>query len=157
MERILFEGKVVGTGARVSGAHFFDGRRDYIITRIRDAEHAIYGHYSNDVELFVVDPDTVRRYPSLKDKDCISPDRLEEILQAEQEGRLVVLPKEGQLYYIEEAGGDIWIGNRPILDIIFTAGWGLVGIPFHYCDIGKTFFLTREEAEDVLSKAGDSK
>lgn len=41
-------------------------------------------------------------------------DRLRKLAQADREGRCMVLPKDGMVYYIEEAGGEKWIGNKPI-------------------------------------------
>ena len=70
MSQVLFKGKVIGAGEWVSGAHFYDGRRHYIITQIVDVDHAIYGHYSNNVTLFVVDPATVSHFPCPK-KDIL--------------------------------------------------------------------------------------
>ena len=45
-------------------------------------------------------------------------DRLRELAQADREGRCMVLPKDGMVYYIEEAGGEKWIGNKPIQQVI---------------------------------------
>lgn len=69
---------------------------------------------------------------------------------AEEQGRLIVLPEDGMLYYIEENEEDKWIGNKPIMDIIFEYGWGLVGLNCSLRDIGKKVFLSREEAEAAL-------
>lgn len=70
--------------------------------------------------------------------------------EAEEQGRLIVLPEDGMLYYIEENEEDKWICNRPIMDIIFKYGWGLVGLDCSLCDIGKKIFFSRKEAEAAL-------
>ena len=60
--------------------------------------------------------DIVRRLASIEDilGDEYDLERLRELAQADREGRCVVLPKDGMVYYIEEAGGEKWIGNKPI-------------------------------------------
>ena len=82
---------------------------------------------------------------------------VQELLQAEQDGRLVVLPCK--------AGTLIYIGSRPA---IITQFFGYVreryfhavfcdenkGIDIPFEELGKTVFLTREEAEAL--KGGDS-
>ena len=77
-------------------------------------------------------------------------EHMRNILTAEAEGRLVVLPEDGMLYHPEEAGGERWIGNKPIKDIVFECGWGFATLRWSLQDIGKTVFLTREEAEAKL-------
>lgn len=57
--KIIFKAKRIDNGEWVEGYYAFDGHRHYIITKIKDVNNAIYGHFSNDVELYVVDPDTV--------------------------------------------------------------------------------------------------
>ena len=82
---------------------------------------------------------------------------VQELLQAEQDGRLVVLPCK--------AGTLIYIGIRPA---IITQFFGYVreryfhavfcdenkGIDIPFEELGKTVFLTREEAEAAL-KGGE--
>jgi hypothetical protein len=77
-------------------------------------------------------------------------DKLAYYEDAEEQGRLIVLPEDGMLYYIEENEEDKWIGNKPIMDIVFEYGWGLVGLNCSLRDIGKKVFLSREEAEAGL-------
>ena len=86
-----------------------------------------------------------------------TPDHLRELLQAEQDGRLVVLPCK--------AGTLIYIGSRPA---IITQFFGYVreryfhavfcdenkGIDIPFEELGKTVFLTREEAEAALALKG---
>lgn len=76
--------------------------------------------------------------------------KLKHYEDAEEEGRLIMLPEDGMLYYIEENEEDKWIGNRPIIDIVFKYGWGLVGLDCSLSEIGKRFFFSRKEAEAAL-------
>lgn len=82
-------------------------------------------------------------------------DRLRELVEADRDGRCVVLPKDGMVYYIEEAGGKKWIGNKPIKQITVKCGWGIASIEFSLFDAGKYF--TREAAEAALKGARDGK
>ena len=86
-----------------------------------------------------------------------TPDHLRDILQAEQDGRLVVLPCK--------AGSLIYVGIKPA---IITRFFGYVreryfhavfcdenkGIDIPFEELGKTVFLTRDEAEAAL-KGGE--
>ena len=71
-------------------------------------------------------------------------DELSETIQAKREGRCVVLPKDGMVYYIEEAGGEKWIGNKPIQQVILRCGFGMALLEFSLFDKGKYF--SRAEA-----------
>ena len=86
---------------------------------------------------------TARRYG-------ISVDRLRELAQADREGRCMVLPKDGMVYYIEEAGGEKWIGNKPIQQVILRCGFGMALLEFSLFDKGKYF--SRAEAEAALRR-----
>ena len=84
-------------------------------------------------------------------------DHIRDIIQAEQDGRLVVLPCK--------AGNLIYVGRRPA---IITQFFGYVreryfhavfcdkneGIDIPFEELGKTVFLTREEAEAELAGKG---
>lgn len=76
-----------------------------------------------------------------KDKpQCVTADRLRELAQADREGRCVVLPcKIGDFVYLIKRKLD---GS----DCVQKAEFWWSDIP----EIGKTVFLTREEAEDAL-------
>lgn len=75
---------------------------------------------------------------------------LKEIFEAKEQGRMIVLPKDGMVYYIEEADGERWISNKPIREIKMRYGWGLVLLECSIFDKGKYF--SREEAEEALKK-----
>ena len=75
-------------------------------------------------------------------------DKLRELVEADKDGRCIVLPKDGMVYYIEEAGGDKWIANKPIQQIIVRCGWGISSLEFSLFDTGKYF--NREAAEVAL-------
>ena len=76
--------------------------------------------------------------------------RLRELAQADREGRCVVLPKDGMVYYIEEAGGEKWIGNKPIQQVILRCGFGMALLEFSLFNKGKYF--SRAEAEETLRR-----
>ena len=77
-------------------------------------------------------------------------DRLRELAEADREGRCMVLPKDGMVYYIEEAGGEKWIGNKPIQQVILRCGFGMALLEFSLFDKGKYF--SRAEAEEALRR-----
>lgn len=77
-------------------------------------------------------------------------DKLLELVQAKREGRCVVLPKDGMVYYIEEAGGEKWIGNKPIQQVVLRCGFGMALLEFSLFDKGKYF--SRAEAESALRR-----
>ena len=79
--------------------------------------------------------------------------RLRELAQADREGRCVVLPKDGMVYYIEEAGGEKWIGNKPIQQVILRCGFGMALLEFSLFDKGKYF--SRAKAEEALRREQD--
>lgn len=83
----------------------------------------------------------------------IPDDRLREIVEADRDGRCVVLPKDGMVYYIEETGGEKWIANKPIQQITVKCGWGIASLEFSLFDTGKYF--TREAAEAALKGEQD--
>ena len=94
--------------------------------------------------------DIVNRLAAIEDilGDDYDLDRLRELAQADREGRCVVLPKDGMVYYIEEAGGEKWIGNKPIQQVILRCGFGMALLEFSLFDKGKYF--TRAEAEAAM-------
>lgn len=89
---------------------------------------------------------TARRYG-------IDVDRIRELVEADRDKRCVVLPKDGMVYYIEEAGGEKWVANKPIQQITVKCGWGLASLEFSMFDTGKWF--TREAAEAALKGEQD--
>ena len=83
----------------------------------------------------------------------VMPDRLRELAQADQDGRLVALPcKVGDMVYFTLLGRII---EKQVFSIVSFSNSQRI-----YCDgtseffrpedVGKTFFLTREEAEAAL-------
>ena len=83
--------------------------------------------------------------------------KISQWLQAEQDGRLVVLPcKAGSLIYVGRRPAIItrffgYIRERYFHAVFFDENKG-IDIPFE--ELGKTVFLTREEAEAAL-KGGE--
>lgn len=99
--------------------------------------------------------DIVRRLAAIEDilGDEYDLDELRKTIQAKREGRCVVLPKDGMVYYIEEAGGEKWIGNKPIQQVILRCGFGMALLEFSLFDKGKYF--SRAEAEAALRREQD--
>ena len=83
--------------------------------------------------------------------------KISQWLQAEQDGRLVVLPcKAGSLIYVGRRPAIItrffgYVSERYFHAVFFDENKG-IDIPFE--ELGKTVFLTREEAEAAL-KGGE--
>lgn len=102
--------------------------------------------------------DEIKLYDAIKSIEGIVPfDRLLELADADRAGRLVVLPCK--------AGDHVWVDGREAivenffgyeteryLHAQFYDNMQYIDIPF--TEIGKTVFLTREEAEAAL-KGGD--
>lgn len=73
----------------------------------------------------------------------------------DKRGLLIIIPSDGQIYYIEESEetSERWIGNKPCQYITsegYWCGWGIASICFKFDEIGKTAFLDRKDAEAVL-------
>lgn len=98
----------------------------------------------------------------------LMPERVAELAKAERDGRLVVLPvnpylkptQQNEMYICEN--GEVWAiyvtGGEagPNSDGVFTVEYmTLDGDVFSADDIGKTVFLTRQEAEEALGKKAD--
>ena len=97
----------------------------------------------------------IRRLAAIEDilGDEYDLDELREMVQAKREGRCVVLPKDGMVYYIEEAGGEKWIGNKPIQQVILRCGFGMALLEFSLFDKGKYF--SRADVEAALRREQD--
>jgi hypothetical protein len=79
-------------------------------------------------------------------------DKLAEYENAEEQELSIKLPPDGQIYHIEESieTNERWIGNKPCRFITsegYHCGWGIGTVCFKFVELGKTVFLTREEAE----------
>ena len=102
--------------------------------------------------------DEIKLYDAVKSIEGIVPfDRLLELACADKAGRLVVLPCK--------AGDHVWVDGREAivenffgyeteryLHAQFYDNMQYIDIPF--TEIGKTVFLTREEAEAALAQKG---
>ena len=122
-----------------------------------EAEYAINKHADSLIErldkLLHKDDSALEAYRATG----LTPERVAELSQAEQDGRLVVLPcKAGDTVYVTFAEG-----YRPfVVDRIHILANCNVQVRMrHFCnetlwlsasEFGKTVFLTREEAEDAL-------
>lgn len=94
----------------------------------------------------------------------VDPDRLRELAEADREGRLVVLPVKpvltpiisSMLYIIDDGDiyedalyeADVGMSESGKTNVVYTTLSDLM--IFEQADIGKTVFLTREEAEAAL-------
>jgi len=81
----------------------------------------------------------------------LSPDEVQELAKAKADGRLKILPaKPGDIIYRPEALQFCWVITKVEIyedEIVFIDDSDNI---FRPDDIGKTVFLTREEAEKVL-------
>ena len=85
--------------------------------------------------------------------DGIDVDRMREIVAAERDGRVVVLPcKVGDtIYHISKVRTSHFEDDKIIIDD--EGRWKIYEMPFaliHLPYIGKSYFLTREDAEKAL-------
>ena len=107
----------------------------------------------------------------------LSPEQVAELAKAQEEGRLVVYPvKSGDVVYFVNVDEEIISGK--VDDFTYSSGDIAFNVKFHVCgmqyglplresigvdhdtwfdknDLGKTVFLTREEAEAVLAARED--
>ena len=121
---------------------------DYDLNRLREAleKQAEYEQFMEKWKQAVKIAGSVKQ---------LGAERVAELVEADRDGRCVVLPKDGMVYYIEEVGGKKWIGNKPIKQITVKCGWGIASIEFSLFDAGKYF--TREAAEAALKGDQDGK
>lgn len=91
------------------------------------------------------------------DSFVFSPRRLRDLVEADKDGRCVVLPKDGMLYFLEESidSGEKWVGNWPVKDVFFKCGFGIASLSYSIQDIGSKIYLTREAAEAALKGEQD--
>lgn len=99
--------------------------------------------------------------PIFPDRECVEPSRLRELAEADKDGRVVVQPcKIGDKLYRVFAG-EIFehrVGSMKYFAI--QGRWDIETYPFCPCvesSIGKTVFLTHEEAKKALQKMEDKK
>ena len=105
--------------------------------------------------------DAEGRYIVMRDAEQEGVARLRELAEADKDGRVVVLPcKVGDKLYRVFAG-EIFehrVGSMKYFAI--QGKWDIETSPFCPCvesSIGKTIFLTREEAEKALAEMEDTK
>ena len=115
---------------------------------IDDAVKRLAAYENTDLE-----PETISKIRDIVLDISGNLDRLRELAEADREGRCMVLPKDGMVYYIEEAGGEKWIGNKPIQQVILRCGFGMALLEFSLFDKGKYF--SRAEAEEALRRERD--
>ena len=120
------------------------------VDRLAAIEDILGDEYDLDLVQKLIQAYREGRYIILKEPEQAGVSRLRELAQADREGRCVVLPKDGMVYYIEEAGGEKWIGNKPIQQVILRCGFGMALLEFSLFDKGKYF--SRAEAEEALRR-----
>ena len=118
--------------------------------RLAAIEDALGDEYDLDLVQKLIQAYREGRYIILKGPEQAGISRLRELAKADREGRCVVLPKDGMVYYIEEAGGEKWIGNKPIQQVVLRCGFGMALLEFSLFDKGKYF--SRAEAEEALRR-----
>lgn len=69
MRDILFRGKRIDNGEWIEGYYIKTKRHHCIITGCIDDGYVVYGHYANDIAMYVVDINTVGQYIGLTDKN----------------------------------------------------------------------------------------
>ena len=79
-------------------------------------------------------------------------DRLRDLVQADRDGRCVVLPKDGMIYFHEESidGDERWVGNWPIKDVLLKCGFGIESLTYSIEDVGRKIYFSSEAAEAAL-------
>ena len=104
--------------------------------------------------------DAEGRYIVMRDAEQAGVARLRELAEADKDGRVVVLPcKVGDTVYFALLGRII---EKQVFSIVSFSNstriyCGGTSEYFRPEDIGKTFFLTREEAEKALQEMEDKK
>ena len=135
-----------------------DGANCYCIGTMVDrlAAYEDTGLEPEEINDMAIEVATLKTIESMYD-GLGNPDHLRDLLKAEQDGRLVVLPCK--------AGDHVWADGREAI-VVWFFGYKTerylhaqfldnaeyTDIPFY--EIGKTVFLTREEAEAAL-KGGE--
>lgn len=128
---------------------------------IREAVHRLYDFYA------VFNEEAVVRLTARCLK--VEPGRLRELAEADKDGRLVVLPVKpvltpiisSMLYIIDDGDiyedalyeADVGMSESGKTNVVYTTLSDLM--IFEQADIGKTVFLTREEAEKALEAMKD--
>lgn len=118
---------------------------DYDLDRLRELLEACKGLEPSEIA------ESKLLIATRKDPEKLA--RMAELVEADRDGRCVVLPKDGMVYYIEEAGGEKWIGNKPIQQVVLRCGFGMALLEFSLFDKGKYF--SRAEAEAALRREQD--
>ena len=156
MERITFKGNFCDISMCRENPCPYNGMCSQRQTWERLKEYEDTGLEPEEIKDMDLEVATLKTIESMYD-GLGNPDHLRDLLQAEQDGRLVVLPCK--------AGNLIYVGRRPA---IITQIFGYVreryfhavfcdkneGIDIPFEELGKTVFLTREEAEAAL-KGGE--
>ena len=155
MARITFEGNFCDISMCRENPCPYNGMCSQRQTWERLKEYEDTGFEPEEIADFMKRWEQTVEIGGMLKKYCI--DHIRDLLQAEQDGRLVVLPCK--------AGSLIYVGRRPA---IITRFFGYVreryfhavfcdenkGIDIPFEELGKTVFLTREEAEAAL-KGGE--
>lgn len=86
--------------------------------------------------------------------DSYDLDRLRELVESDRDGRCVVLPKDGMVYFHEESidSGEKWVGNWPIKDVLLKCGFGIASLTYSIQDVGNKIYFDREDAEAALRR-----
>ena len=155
MARITFEGNFCDISMCRENPCPYNGMCSQRQTWERLKEYEDTGFEPEEIADFMKRWEQTVEIGGMLKKYCI--DHIRDLLQAEQDGRLVVLPCK--------AGSLIYVGRKPA---IITRFFGYVreryfhavfcdenkGIDIPFEELGKTVFLTREEAEAAMAQKG---
>lgn len=155
MARITFEGNFCDISMCRENPCPYNGMCSQRQTWERLKEYEDIGFDPEEIADFMKRWEQTVEIGGMLKKYCI--DHIRDLLHAEQDGRLVVLPCK--------AGSLIYVGRRPA---IITRFFGYVreryfhavfcdenkGIDITFEELGKTVFLTREDAEAALAQKG---
>ena len=157
MDRITFEGNFCDISMCRENPCPYNGMCSQRQTWERLKEYEDTGFDPEEIADFMKRWEQTVEIGGMLKKYCI--DHIRDLLHAEQDGRLVVLPCK--------AGDHVWVDGREAvvekffgyeteryLHAQFYDNMQYIDIPF--TEIGKTVFLTREEAEAALAQEGDS-
>lgn len=139
----------------------YASQHETAIHRLAAIEDILGDEYDLDLVQELIQAYREGRYIILKEPEQAGVSRLRELAQADREGRCVVVPvKLGQpVYCLQDYFNDATMKSEKrvkcrLVDFIPVASkmFETNGLIYQFSEIGKTVFLTREEAEAKLKE-----